>query len=319
MIQLNRTVILAMTGIAFALLLSGIRSAYASERAVVVKTFQLSEDVETLSLTVEGYDGAFSSRLVLPDGHEVIGRVGERVVGADRTYWSAVYTVAPARKGTYTITIDAPVKAFYNLIVDVPLFSDIARHWARDEINEYVERGIINGYGNGKFGPEDAVTGEALIKMVVLSLTREQPNSKRVWLNEFRWRVKDETLSTEMGWQEYDFVPDKAEHWSVPYMKAAGDLGITSNWSEQTMSGSFKRKDVALLLANVIRMVDAAKPKAASYTDTAELGKEYRAAIDLVSNFALFAGFPDGSFKPEQVVTRAEAVKVLYQFEQYLK
>ena len=47
-------------------------------------------------------------------------------------------------------------------------FSDVdTSNWACGYITKAAELGIINGYGNGKFGPKDQVTYAQLIKMVV--------------------------------------------------------------------------------------------------------------------------------------------------------
>lgn len=48
---------------------------------------------------------------------------------------------------------------------DVP-----ADHWASGYINIASQYGIINGYGNGSFGPSDTVTYEQAIKMIVCAL-----------------------------------------------------------------------------------------------------------------------------------------------------
>jgi hypothetical protein len=46
-------------------------------------------------------------------------------------------------------------------------FTDVAgSHWASGYVNVAYAQGIINGYGNGMFGPEDSVTYEQAIKMI---------------------------------------------------------------------------------------------------------------------------------------------------------
>lgn len=59
-------------------------------------------------------------------------------------------------------------------------FSDVAAdHWAAGYINLAEQSGIINGYGDGTFGPSDAVTYEQVIKMIVAALGRTpEANSK---------------------------------------------------------------------------------------------------------------------------------------------
>lgn len=54
------------------------------------------------------------------------------------------------------------------------MFTDVASsHWASGYINLATAQGIINGYGDGTFGPEDNVTYEQAVKMVVVALGYE--------------------------------------------------------------------------------------------------------------------------------------------------
>ncbi len=51
------------------------------------------------------------------------------------------------------------------------IFTDVAAdHWASGYINLANQNNIINGYGDGRFGPEDTVTYEQVIKMLVCAL-----------------------------------------------------------------------------------------------------------------------------------------------------
>ena len=53
-------------------------------------------------------------------------------------------------------------------------FNDVpASHWASGYINVAEALQVVNGYGNGKFGPEDKVTYEQAIKMIVVALGYE--------------------------------------------------------------------------------------------------------------------------------------------------
>ncbi len=50
------------------------------------------------------------------------------------------------------------------------VFTDVADHWANGAIALAAQQGIVNGYGDGRFGPEDPVKYEEAIKMVVAAL-----------------------------------------------------------------------------------------------------------------------------------------------------
>ena len=59
-------------------------------------------------------------------------------------------------------------------------FADVpADHWAAGYINLVAGQGIVNGYGDGNFGPEDNVTYEQAVKMLVVALGYEPMASQK--------------------------------------------------------------------------------------------------------------------------------------------
>lgn len=49
-------------------------------------------------------------------------------------------------------------------------FDDISGHWAKSYIICCASLDIVDGYGGGKFGPDDAVTGDAWLKMLLCAV-----------------------------------------------------------------------------------------------------------------------------------------------------
>lgn len=61
-----------------------------------------------------------------------------------------------------------------NISYSTQVFEDVPlTHWGANYIAACYSLGIINGYGDGKFGPEDIVTYEQAVKMVVCALGYE--------------------------------------------------------------------------------------------------------------------------------------------------
>ena len=56
----------------------------------------------------------------------------------------------------------------HNDFIDVPV-----EHWANAYINKAVELGIINGYGDKRYGPSDIVTYEQALTMIVRAMGLE--------------------------------------------------------------------------------------------------------------------------------------------------
>lgn len=283
---------------------------------IVNKSYELQESVKQIQFTLEGKK-SFSSRIILPDGKIIENKKSTEIKDKDGSYWVSSYSLTPAAKGTYRFEIITKEIMYFNLKVEIPLFSDIANHWAKDAISEFVKKGVVNGKSKGVFAPDAKVTGEELTKMLVMALSDENDQGNRQWARAFRWKVLDEEIKRSMGLAEYQFITKSGEHWSTPYIAAAKDLNVMK-WSDPALKSSFKRKDVALLLYNIMQLTTDQEISVKTYNDTSKLSNDYQKAIALVSQFSIFNGYKDGTFRPDQDVTRAEAVIVLKRLIQYL-
>ena len=99
------------------------------------------------------------------------------------------------------------------------IFSDVpASFWGAGVIAKAAELGIISGYGNGKFGPNNPVTQEQMTKMLVCA-----------------WGYGEDAIS--------------AGGWPDGYISVAADLGITDYL---VSSGPARRSDVAMWCFNAL-------------------------------------------------------------------
>ncbi|MFD2114401.1 S-layer homology domain-containing protein [Paenibacillus yanchengensis] len=277
----------------------------ADRNEVIVRTSYMAEKEASVIFTIVGMDGAFTSSVMLPSGKVIQNEKSQKNNGK----WESYYMIQPAQKGTYTFKIQAPKQAYYAIHADVPLFADITNHWGKSVIEEFVKKGIVNGKSKTMFAPDERVTGEEFIKMLVLALTDQTDTGERNWSRRLRWNVIDQAKKEQLDSGEYNFSIKKGKHWSEPYIGAFEDLQF--NIATNHFNKELKRKDVALILSNVITMTNDSKIKTATFKDVAKLDTDYKQAIATVSQFSIFNGYADETFKPEQPVTRAEAVTVL--------
>lgn len=99
-------------------------------------------------------------------------------------------------------------------------FNDVEpKHWASGYINTAYNLGIINGYGNGNFGPEDTITFEQAVKMMVCALGYEP-------------------MAAQKG------------GWPTGYLTVANSIKMTANISDFNAT----RGTVAQLIANAIEI-----------------------------------------------------------------
>lgn len=100
-------------------------------------------------------------------------------------------------------------------------FSDVpVSHWANGYVSRAAELGIVNGYGDGNFGPGDTVTYEQAVTMVVRCT---------------------------------GFDVDAIEAGGYPdgYLKTANEMGLL-NEINSSVGAEFNRGQVAMLVYNLI-------------------------------------------------------------------
>ena len=70
------------------------------------------------------------------------------------------------------------------------------------------------------------------------------------------------------------------------------------------------KKLIAFVLAAVL-LLGAISAAGAAFSDADKIAENKKTAVDYVSEKKIISGFPDGSFKPQDTLTRAQAAKIL--------
>ena len=71
------------------------------------------------------------------------------------------------------------------------------------------------------------------------------------------------------------------------------------------------KKLLALTLCAVLLLSAIPAAGAAGFSDSAAVSQTAAEAVDVTSDLGIITGFPDGSFKPEDTLTRAQAAKII--------
>lgn len=177
--------------------------------------------------------------------------------------------------------------------VNEKVFSDIIDHWAEKFILKIVEEGIMHGYeGTDLFGPNDFLTRAELSKVVLLAY--DIPFQKKV-------------LTTS-------FSDISRFDWFSPYIESAHSKGIVFAIDNESFVPHRKstRAEVlqTLFLASKGKIENAENMKS-SFSDVSSDDWFYEYVLwGLQQN--IITGYPDGTFKPENPITRAEISKILY-------
>ncbi|QKS48662.1 S-layer homology domain-containing protein (plasmid) [Paenibacillus cellulosilyticus] len=154
--------------------------------------------------------------------------------------------------------------------------------WAEDSINYMANRGTVAGYGNGQFKPEGRVTRAQAAAFLVRELYPEQqPDTKQTYSD----------VSTS-----YPFYRE---------ISIAARNGLTGGFPDGTFhpDAPITRAETAALLTRAYELTNG-NQSTAGLSDTAT----HWAAepIRTMSSNGLIGGYSDGTFRPNQSVSRAE-------------
>ncbi len=116
-------------------------------------------------------------------------------------------------------------------------FSDVAGHWARFNIKTAYDMGIINGFDDGTFRPDEQVTYEQALKMMVCTL----------------------------GY--IDFAEGKGG-WPNGYTTQANELGLTKGITNQKNSEAALRQVIAQVVYNALEVPKMEKGITGDYEQT---------------------------------------------------
>lgn len=198
------------------------------------------------------------------------------------------------------------------------VFKDIKGHWAEQTIGDMVERGILDGYPDGTFKPNDPVKVDQFIKMLVLSYTDLHQNGERSWNTSFMQSLSTENQTIlKQDYRYFDFKPMTVGYWAQPYIDVASDLHFLNKTRYSDFQANMTRENVAEILYYTLQETEFLEDSAYSEQLAQSYG-DLRSATEREQKFiaealakGIMQGYPNGYFGVGDTVTRAEALAVL--------
>lgn len=177
------------------------------------------------------------------------------------------------------------------------VFSDTDGHWAQRDIEALSMEGVINGMQDGSFAPDEFVTREQFLKMLLL-VTADNAN---VRVN-FEHPPKLNQII-----ERSPFADVATDRWSYYYIKAAyGTLLFSEEYgAEFEPVKDITREEAAVWMS---RALDLGEDDAA-FADADKIGQ--KGLVGAAAKQGLILGFSDGTFRPGEKLTRAQAAVML--------
>ncbi|WP_058300937.1 S-layer homology domain-containing protein [Gorillibacterium timonense] len=197
-------------------------------------------------------------------------------------------------------------------------FKDINGHWAQKAIETMVDQGILNGYPDGTFRPNEPVKVDQFIKMLILSFSDLHANQERSWRASFLDSLTDENRTIlKQDYRYFDFKPALTGYWAKPYIDVASDLNFLNKSRYSDFQTSMTRENVAEVLFYTLQETEFLEDEqfsrtvAASYGDLTSANEREQKFIAESLIKGIMQGYPDGKFGVGRYVSRAEALVIL--------
>ncbi len=189
-------------------------------------------------------------------------------------------------KKIVAIVIALAMMLSISISVQASNFSDTSGHKLEENINRAVEIGFINGFTDGTFRPDQALTRAQFCKMLCEALG-----------------VHD--------FMNLDFSDVKYEDWYYEHVSSAVAYGFITGFTDNTFRPNepVTRYQAALILSRVIDLKTTTGRS--SYSDSGSVPAWAQSGVEFAASSGFFDSFISDTFSGDRSMTRAEAATVL--------
>ncbi|MEW6573224.1 MAG: S-layer homology domain-containing protein, partial [Bacillota bacterium] len=170
-------------------------------------------------------------------------------------------------------------------------FKDISGHWAAGELRELADKEIIGGYPDGSFKPDNKITRVEAVSILTRVLDLDPGNGK------------------ELGFRDNNKIPA----WAQGAVAAAVKEGLVEGYSRPDGTVVFNpdatvsRAELAALISRIIKKKSGeVVPAVITFRDADKIPAWAKDAVGVAGAKGIITGYPDGTFRPQNGVTRAE-------------
>lgn len=237
------------------------------------KDYLVGEELDTTGLVVTGTYSDGSTSTIPSTGYTISGFDSSSAVSGQ----------------TITVKVNDEAASFKVNIAAKPVkekFTDIDGHWASSYITQLQNKGLVTGYEDGTFRPQGLVTREESAQM----------------LSEYVGGSADPSVE----------VPsDSLDSWSTEAIRNLIGKNIITGYEDGTFrpKNNITRAEFATLVHNIFSDEGKLEPTTKSLSDlSGHWAKEY---IEKLAGNEIINGYEDGTFRPQNNITRAEAAAII--------
>jgi hypothetical protein len=179
-------------------------------------------------------------------------------------------------------------------------FSDVrSDDWFIDDLKYILNygEGIFSGYPDGTFRPADTLTMDMYIKLIVTAMGHSVENGKEYWASTYIEKAIDEGYVVPDN--DIRYMPEMLEDQYYAY-KQPINRGEMAMFTARALSKVTKQEEFRdpLVVSTLIK-------------DYKSIPNSKKTGVVKCYDLGIITGYPDGEFKADNILTRAEAVAVI--------
>lgn len=166
-------------------------------------------------------------------------------------------------------------------------YIDIDNHWAKAEISALSKKGLVNGFADNTFRPDENVTRAQFAKMI----------------------IEGKNISADQYIQVFNDVNEN--DWFAGYASAAYEAGIIKGDEKGSFNphANITRQEMAVMS---VRAFDIEDGDDSAFADNADIAEWARTAVCAASKAGIVTGMDNNMFMPNNNASRAQAAVVIY-------
>lgn len=220
------------------------------------------------------------------------------------------------KKNTFNkiILLTVILSFVFTMVANAVVFTDISNHWAKSYIERVASNGIVSGYDDKTFKPDNNVTVlEALVMLSRLYDIDEDVKEEMI--------AKHKTVLKSMPNTLYN-------EWSFDYLSIIIELGVVSEngiremFSKKTIFNDATREEIAVLLTKAMMLGDEAqslKVYTLPFADAEKISTAARPYIYVMYDKEILQGDSKKNINPGNEITRAEISTLLDKAYNYIE
>ena len=179
---------------------------------------------------------------------------------------------------------------------DVPAFTDIASHWAKEDIDFVVSRGLFGGTSDTTFSPDNTMTREMFVTVL--------------------GRLANVNVES---YNESSFADVKSHAYYMGYIEWASKNNIVKGIGNGNFAPdqSITREQMAVIIMNYAKTMDLKLTQVHeenTFDDSAKISDYAKDAVKQMQMAGILSGKNGNLFDPQGTATRAEVSAMLHRF-----